>query len=49
MGLAGETGEIVDYLKKVIYHGHELDMIRSEELGDLLVFVHRLDYELTTK
>lgn len=43
MGLAGETGEIVDYLKKVIYHGHELDIDKvEEELGDLLWYLSSL-------
>lgn len=37
MGLAGETGEIVDYLKKVEFQGHELnkDKLKSE-MGDLM-------------
>lgn len=43
MGLAGESGEIIDYLKKVIYHGHELDREHmKEELGDLLWYVSGL-------
>lgn len=43
MGLAGETGEIVDYLKKVIYHKHNLDQEKiKEELGDLLWYVSAL-------
>ena len=25
MGLAGEAGEVVDYMKKVLHHGHEFD------------------------
>ena len=37
MGLAGETGEVVDYLKKVHFHGHDLDDDKlAEELGDVL-------------
>ncbi|MGC4378281.1 MazG nucleotide pyrophosphohydrolase domain-containing protein [Fictibacillus sp. Mic-4] len=43
MGLAGETGEVVDYLKKVIYHEHELDIEKiKEELGDVLWYVSNL-------
>lgn len=35
MGLVGETGEVVDYLKKVVYHGHEIDKDKlCRELGD---------------
>lgn len=35
MGLAGESGEVVDYLKKVIFQGHELDRDKlCRELGD---------------
>lgn len=35
MGYIGEVGEIVDILKKVIYHGHELDKDKLEkEMGD---------------
>lgn len=37
MGLAGEAGEVVDYLKKVYHHGHELDKEElTKELGDFM-------------
>lgn len=37
MGLVGETGEIIDYLKKVKHHGHTLDRKKlGNEFGDLL-------------
>ncbi len=40
MGIFGEAGEVVDYLKKVIYHGHPLEKEKMvEELGDLLWYV----------
>ena len=40
MGLAGETGELVDMLKKWVGHGHELDLGEVEkELGDILWYV----------
>lgn len=36
MGLAGETGELVDHIKKHVFHGHELDIQHiAEELGDI--------------
>ena len=35
MGIAGEAGEVCDYLKKVVFHGHTLDKGKlAEELGD---------------
>lgn len=37
MGLAGEAGEVVDYLKKVLHHGHTLDRDKlTKEIGDVL-------------
>jgi NTP pyrophosphatase (non-canonical NTP hydrolase) len=40
MGLAGEAGEVVDYLKKVLGHGHPLDQDKVvKELGDVLWYV----------
>lgn len=39
-GLAGETGEIADLLKKVIFHKHDLDIVRLKfEIGDLLWYL----------
>lgn len=36
MGLAGESGEFCDALKKTLFHEHEFDrMALSEELGDV--------------
>jgi NTP pyrophosphatase (non-canonical NTP hydrolase) len=36
MGLAGESGEYVDLLKKVLYHGHPDDpAARRSEIGDI--------------
>lgn len=50
MGLCGEAGEVVDYLKKVYFHGHELDNVKlKHELGDVLWYisgiatVHKID------
>lgn len=43
MGLAGEAGEVVDYMKKCIGHGHDFDSARlAEELGDLLWYISGL-------
>ncbi len=40
MGLSGETGEVVDQLKKVIFHGHKFDRDEIEkELGDVLHYL----------
>lgn len=40
MGLSGEAGEVTDYLKKVIFHGHPMDRDRLEkELGDVLWYL----------
>ena len=40
MGLAGETGEIVDLLKKHLYQGHDIDRDHvAEELGDVLFYL----------
>lgn len=43
MGIAGEAGEIVDTLKKALYHGHELDLGELvKELGDLTWYLEHL-------
>ena len=40
MGLCGESGEVVDYIKKHIYHGHSLEINKlSEELGDIMWYL----------
>lgn len=37
MGLAGETGELVDYLKKGIFHQHGVQREKvADEIGDVL-------------
>ena len=39
-GLAGETGEVVDVLKKHLFQGHELDVGKLvDELGDCMWYV----------
>lgn len=46
MGIAGESGEVVDILKKVAHHGHHLDnALRTHlctEIGDTLFYVEAL-------
>lgn len=43
MGLAGESGEVCDYLKKVVFHGHSLDADKlADELGDVLWYLANL-------
>lgn len=40
LGLVGEAGEVADLIKKVAYHGHELDNdALAEELGDALWYI----------
>ena len=40
LGLAGEAGEVADYIKKGIYQGHLMKTDRlAEELGDVLWYV----------
>jgi NTP pyrophosphatase (non-canonical NTP hydrolase) len=42
-GLVGETGEVVDILKKHMFHDHPLDKIAlKKELGDVLWYVSAL-------
>jgi NTP pyrophosphatase (non-canonical NTP hydrolase) len=43
MGLAGEAGEVVDILKKVLFQGHKLDRAHlAEEIGDLMWYAANL-------
>lgn len=40
LGLAGETGEVCDYVKKVMFHTHDFDVPHLiEELGDVLWYL----------
>src|SRR6476619_6622287 len=40
LGLSGESGEIADHIKKIVYHGHPLDDETRDkiatEIGDIL-------------
>lgn len=43
MGLSGEAGEAIDYIKKVMFHGHDLDKDRlTKEMGDVLWYLSEL-------
>ena len=40
LGLAGETGELVDIIKKYLYHGHEYNRENVvSELSDVMYYV----------
>lgn len=43
MGITGETGEVVDILKKWMYQGHTLKLNDiEEELGDVMFYIVNL-------
>jgi NTP pyrophosphatase (non-canonical NTP hydrolase) len=51
LGIAGESGEVADHIKKLVGHGHEFDIPKiREELGDVLWYIaaiaHVLDMDL---
>ena len=53
MGLCGESGEVIDLLKKHLHHGHPLDRENMlKELGDVAWYLaetaYALDYDLET-
>ena len=49
-GLVGESGEVVDALKKHLYQGHELNKENmKEELGDLMFYVVNLCSEMNLR
>lgn len=40
LGLAGESGELVDHIKKHVFHGHGLDpAVVLKEAGDVLWYL----------
>ena len=44
-GLMGETGEVIDCLKKILFHGHDLELNQDKlkfELGDCLWYIATL-------
>lgn len=47
MGLAGESGELIDMFKKRLFHGHDLDRDETiKELGDVMWYVSAIANEL---
>ena len=43
MGPAGEAGELVDLLKKLLFYGHDVDRTKvRDEIGDVLWYLARL-------
>lgn len=43
MGIAGETGEVIDLIKKHLYQGHNLDKLKlKEEIGDVMFYIVNL-------
>lgn len=40
LGLAGESGEVAEHVKKVRFHGHQFDRVKFEkELGDVMWYI----------
>jgi len=47
LGLAGETGEVVDHIKKYFFQGHTLNKyLLIEELGDVCWYIATLAHGL---
>jgi len=47
MGLCGESGEVIDIVKKHLSQGHELDVSKiKEELGDVCWYIAEACYAL---
>ena len=47
MGIAGEAGELVDQIKKLVFHGKPVDVTDlRDELGDVLWYLAALAHEL---
>ncbi len=45
MGLAGESGEVVDLMKKHLFYGKELDDLKlKNEIGDCLYYLQFLTF-----
>lgn len=47
LGLAGESGECADHVKKHLFHGHPLDKDKlKKEIGDVMWYVAILSKEI---
>lgn len=45
LGIAGESGEVVDIIKKHVAYGKNLDLVKlADELGDLFHYMSRVMY-----
>ena len=43
LGIAGESGEVADIIKKHLYQGHTLDLDHmKEEIGDVMFYIVNL-------
>jgi NTP pyrophosphatase (non-canonical NTP hydrolase) len=50
MGLNGESGEVIDVVKKHMFQGHELDVDKiKKELGDVMWYVAEVCESLDLK
>ena len=50
MGLCGESGEVIDIVKKHLAQGHELDKDKiAKELGDVTWYLAEVAYALDLK
>ncbi len=50
MGLCGESGEVIDIVKKHLAQGHELDKDKiAKELGDVAWYLAEVAYALDLK
>ena len=50
MGLCGESGEVIDIVKKHLAQGHDLNKDKIiEELGDVLLYVAEVAYVLNVE
>lgn len=42
-GLTGEAGEVIDAMKKILYHGHDFDRDKTvEEISDCLWYISEM-------
>jgi NTP pyrophosphatase (non-canonical NTP hydrolase) len=49
MGMAGEAGEVVDLVKKIVFYGRGMDPQKLiEEMGDLVWYINLAIYALDT-
>ena len=50
LGVAGEAGEIADHIKKVVYHGHDLEIEHLlKEVGDEFWYLADMATRLNAK